>query len=91
MTSLDEQETTVTGCRADGFIYIYTSNLVHLRALRKREDITEVAGEEDWGEFRASTDVYDPLKGFKRKRALTDEQREAARERMRVARESRNS
>lgn len=90
MTSLDEQETTVTWCRANDVIYIYTSNVVHLRALRKRTDIEEVMGGDDWGDFRVSTEVYDPLKGFKRKRTLTDEQRAAAGERLRKAREAKN-
>lgn len=87
MVALDEQETTVSGYRNDGVVHVYTSNLVHLRRLRKDARVAELAGGDDWGRFTIPSDLFDPLKGFKRAgRKLTDEQRAAAGERLRAAR-----
>lgn len=90
MATLDEQETTVTAVRNGSAVYVYTANPVHLRRLRKDDRATEVSGGDDWGNFTIPSSSFDPIKGFKRaRRPLTDEQREAASERLRAAREAR--
>lgn len=88
MAAMIEQETTVTQARNDETL-IYTSNPVHLRALRKDERATETAGGDDWGQFTIPAGAFNPLKGFKRaKRILTDEQRAASALRLANARKS---
>lgn len=88
MTSLDEQETTVTQLRNQQTL-IYTANPVHLRRLRADERATEVRGGADWGEFTIPNAAFDPLKGFKRKsKPMTEEQRAAVGERLKKARNS---
>lgn len=87
MAIMAEQETTVTQLRNQE-THIYTSNPVHLRRLRKDDRAREVAGGEDWGEFRVEPGKFDPTKGFKRAgKPMSDEQRAAAAERLRLARE----
>lgn len=89
MTSMEEQETTVTHIRGEERVLVYTANVVHLRALRKNPRAVQYAGGDDWGSFWIAAEDFDPLKGFRRvKRELTPEQREAAVERMRLAREA---
>lgn len=89
MATLDEQETTVTQVR-NGDTNIWTANPVHLRALRKRVAegrATETRTWEDAAEFLIPLSDFDPLKGFRTKRKpMTDEQRQAAAERLKNAR-----
>lgn len=87
-TPTEEQETTVTFGRNDDVVYIWTSNTVHLRKLRKDARVTEVLGDEDQAHFTVPAESYDIIKGLKTKRTLTPEQRAAAGERLRKARES---
>jgi hypothetical protein len=90
MASRIEQETTVTAIRAEGLVYIYTANPVHLRRLRKDDRATEVAGGDDWGRFTLPASAFDPLKGFKRKgRVMTEDEKAAAGERLAAARAAR--
>lgn len=89
MTSLDEQEVTVTWLRSEDKVRIYTSNPVVARQLRKEPRVTQEKGDETWGEFTVAITDFHPTKGFKRKsRKLTDEQKKAAGERLRNAREA---
>lgn len=89
MASLIEQETTVTQLR-NGDTNIWTANPVHLRALRKRvteNRATETRTWEDAAEFTIPNAEFDPLKGFRRKgKPMSDEQRQAASERLKNAR-----
>lgn len=86
MAQMVEQETTVTQIR-NGETLIYTSNPVHLRALRKNPRAVERAGGEDWGQFTVAAGIFNPIKGFKRAtKQLTDEQRSAMAERLQAAR-----
>jgi hypothetical protein len=85
-----EQETTVAAGRDDAVVYIYTTVPKHLRRLRADKRATERNGGEDWGSFTIPADQFDPLRGFKRQRQpLTAEQREAAGDRLRLARAAR--
>lgn len=75
MATMDEQETTVTQLRNQE-TRIYTANPLHLRRLRKDDRATEVRGGDGWGEFVIPNELFDPLKGFKRKtKPLTEEER----------------
>lgn len=88
MTSRAEQETTVAAGRDEPVVFIWSNNPVHVRRLRKDPRVTQVSGDDLSGDFRIPSHLFDPLKGFKRTgRKLTDEQREAAAERLRKARE----
>lgn len=90
MTSLLEQETTVTYSRADGLVHIYSSIPSHVRRMRKDSAYTEVRSwGDDCGEFTIDHKLYDPMRGRRRPRAMTDEQKKASAERLRVAREKR--
>lgn len=91
MASIDEQETTVSQPRA-GLIHIYSTVPAHLRRLRSEERAREISGGEDYGTFEVAESDYDALTGFrKRMRPMTDEQRKAAGERLKRAREARNA
>lgn len=90
MVSIVEQETTVAAGRDEAVVYIYSTVPKHLRRLRADKRVTERDGGEDWGSFTIPSDQFDPLRGFKRQRApLTAEQREAAGDRLRLARAAR--
>lgn len=82
-----EQETTVTTTRTDDVVYIWTSHPVHLRKLRKDPRATERRGDVEWAEFTVPKENYDPVRGLKTKRVMSDEQRRLAGERLRKARE----
>lgn len=84
MTRRDEQETTVTHLRSEDIVRIYTSNPVDARRLRKDKRITQVSGDETWGEFTAPITAFHPLKGIRRQtKPLSEEQRKARAARMR--------
>lgn len=86
----DEQETTISWMRDDDEVMIYTSNRVHLDRLRKlssdRDYVREVRGAATWGEFRVSADSFKLFSAIRAKRTMSDEQREAAAERLRAVR-----
>jgi hypothetical protein len=87
MTAMDEQETTVTACRADDVVQIYTTDTRHLKKLRRHPNVVEKAGTEEYGFFLVPLAFFDPLTGFKRaKRERTEEEKQRARERMAKAR-----
>lgn len=87
MTARDEQETTVTAGRDESVVRIWSNNVPHVRKLRKNPRVTQTSGDEFEGFFEVDTTDYDPLIGFRRKgRAMTDEQRAAAAERLANAR-----
>jgi hypothetical protein len=84
---LDEQETTVTYVRSDDKVHIYTANPKHLRRLRMDERATVTRDFGDSAEFTVPAAWFDPLTGFKtRRKPLTAEQRQAATERLALAR-----
>lgn len=91
MATMDEQETSVSQTRNSETL-IWTANPVHLRALRKRVTEGRAVERKTWNdaaEFVIPLSEFDPLKGFKRKgKPMTPEQREAAAERLRNARNS---
>jgi hypothetical protein len=90
MSTRAEQETTVTASKTDAVVYVWTSDPVHLRRLRKDARATELAGDDEWGRFTIPADQFDPLKGFRRQgRVLTEQERAVATERLAAARASR--
>lgn len=84
MATLDEQETTVTYTRADNVVRIYTAVPRHIRALRGNDRATETRSGDDWAEFTVPATEFDPVKGFKRRVTMSDEQRQAASDRMKA-------
>lgn len=89
MTARAEQETTVTSGRDDENVMIWSNNPVHVRRLRKDARVTQTEGDDLSGHFLVPREQFDPLKGFRRaRRPLTEEQRAAAAERLRLAREA---
>lgn len=87
-TPRNEQETTVTWLRSEDVVRIYTTITADLKTLRENEKATQVRGDGEWGEFTIRVTDFAPLKGFKRKRKMTDEQKEALRERLKAMKES---
>jgi hypothetical protein len=87
MSTLIEQETSVTAGRADDVVHVYSNVPKHLRRLRRDPRVTELQGDAEWGRFTIPADQFDPLRGFKRApRVMTDEQRQAVADRLRKAR-----
>lgn len=99
MASMEEQETTVTQIR-NGDTSVYTANPVHIRALDKRVAEGKATVRRTWAiedrvearEYTVPAGGFDPLKGFKRTGTpRTPEQRKADGERLRLAREKRDT
>lgn len=89
MTARAEQETTVSAGRDESVVRIWSNNPVHVRRLRKDPRATQLDGDDMGGHFTIPADQFDPLKGFKRaRRAMTEEQRAAAAERLSNARKA---
>lgn len=89
MASREEQETVISWLRGDK-ARIYTAYPPHLRRLRAEDRAIELRGGEDWAEFEVEAGAFNPLTGFKRKtRPMTEEERQAASDRLRKAREAR--
>ena len=89
MTARAEQETTVTSGRDEALVYIWTNNPIHARRLQKDARATQVDGDDKGGHFTVPRADFDPLKGFRRaRRVMTDEQRTAAADRLRAARQA---
>ena len=86
MTAREEQETTVAIGRDDSVVRIYTNVTPHLYRLRKSDLATEVAGGDDWGQFEIPVEFFHLFSALRRKRAVSDAQREAARDRFAAAR-----
>ena len=91
--TLDEQETIVNATRADEVVRIYSAIPAHIRRLKKRENVTLVRSWSEDGhevcEFTVASGKWNPVTGVKRNRVMTDEQKAAAAERLRKAREGR--
>lgn len=87
-TPRNEQETTVTWLRSEDVVRIYTTITADLKALRSNEKATQVRGDEEWGEFTIKATDFKPLKGFTRKRKMTEEQKDALRKRLKAMKES---
>lgn len=88
-----EQETTVTLGRDDEYVRIWTNNPVHARKLDadpRVQKLTSVQGETgEWGgDYRIAATDFDPLKGFRRRHTMTDEQKRAAADRLAKARQA---
>lgn len=92
MTKIDEQETTITLSRADNKVYLWTSNLPHLIRLRTKLAglVTEVAGGEDWGSFEIPVENFKLFSAIRRKRVMSDEQRQAVADRFAKSRKQRD-
>lgn len=72
----------MTKVRADDLVHVYSNDPKHIRKLRADTRAREVEGGEDWARFEIPSDAFDPLTGFKRRVNLSDEQRDALRERL---------
>lgn len=85
-----ERETTVTATDADPEVRIWTAQRRHIGRMRRHPAFTEVdSGFHDgseWAEFTIPADQWNPATGAKRKSGLTDEQKQAAAERLAAAR-----
>ena len=93
MPTKGEQETVVTIDREDNVAHIYSNNPAHVRRMLKDDRLTVVDTGEDeisglWGNFRSEPGDWNPVTGLKRKRNLSDEQRQAMADRLRTRREA---
>lgn len=94
MASFNETETTVTGVRADDYFLIGSNWPAHISRLDKevakgRAELVSERGE--WREYKAHKDHFSPVTGWKSKRVLTEEQRLASAERLKLARANKAS
>lgn len=85
-----ERETVATGTAADEEVVISSSQRKHITKLRKHPAFTEIHSEmidgTEYAVFTIPADDWNPATGGKRKRQMTPEQVEAARERMQAMR-----
>lgn len=87
----DELETTITYTSADASVHIFTCRAPDYRKLAKdpRFYCVRQGNYEDgttWGEFTIPIEQWNPIRGAKRASNLSDEQRQAAADRLRAAR-----
>ena len=86
--SADERETTIVACDGDEFVRIDSSRRKDITALRKRQNVTEVAtgfhGSTEWARFLVPAHLFDVARGVRIPRTLSDEQREALADRARA-------
>lgn len=86
--SADERETTIVACDGDDFVRIDSSRRKDITALRKRQNVTEVAagfhGGTEWARFLVPAHLFDVARGVRIPRTLSDEQREALADRARA-------
>lgn len=91
--SADERETTVTVTDSSDVVRIWSAQRRYITRMRKNPAFTEVAaghyGTTEWAEFTIPTDSWNPASGAKRRVSMTDEQRQAAADRLRAARAGR--
>ena len=92
--SSDERETVITVTDADPVVRIWTAQRRHITRMRKHDSFTETAtgyhGGTEWAEFTIPATDWNPATGAKRKRNLTDEQRQALADRLAKSREARS-
>ena len=85
-----ERETTIISTDGDDIVTIETAQRRFLTRLRKNPSFTEVAAGTyegtEWARFTIPARDWSPATGAKRKRNLTDEQREELRDRLANAR-----
>lgn len=89
-----ERETVVNASDGDDLTRITTGQRRFITRLRKHPSFTEVRtwheGSTEWAEFTIPASAWNPASGAKRKGStMSEEQRQAAAERFRLARESR--
>ena len=87
-----ERETTIISTDGDDLVTIETAQRRYLTRLRKNPSFLEVAQGEfegsEWARFTIPARDWNPASGAKRKRTLTDQQREELRQRFAKARKS---
>ena len=85
MSTMHEQETTITSTRGDEWVYIFTANPFHIAKLDKddRAICTNRSSDPDepWANYKVPVKHWNPLGGFKRR--VSEEQRRAMSERAR--------
>ena len=95
MATALERETTVTMSDGDPLVHIYTMQAKFINRLKKNPRVTlldeGVYENSPWASFSVPKDEYSPVSGVKGKpRApLTTEQKQAAADRMKKARDAR--
>lgn len=82
-----ERETVVTFTDADTYVHLYTCRRSDITALSKKIQPIGSGAYQDgtpWAEYHVPVDLFKLPLAIRRKRDLTDEQREALRERARA-------
>ena len=87
MATTSEMETTVTYDHQEGLYRIWSSYRPHIRKFQNDSRATEAKSGEEFSEFTIPADQFDVTKGFKRRFTMSDEQKQAAADRLRKARE----
>lgn len=92
MTALTDQETTISLSRTDDVVRIWTSDVRHLRLLRKlsrthSESVREKSGDTESADFEVSGEFFHLVSALRKKRALSEGERAARAERLRIVRD----
>lgn len=87
-----ERETVILSNDHDPTVRIWTAQRKYISRLRKNAKVIEIRtgyyGTTEWAEFEIPKDEWNPVSGVKRNaRKMTEEQKKAATERLRKARE----
>lgn len=87
MTVLTDQETTISLGRTDDVVRIWTSDVRHLRLLRKlsrthQDLVREVSGWDDSADFEVSGKFFHLVSALRKKRNLTEAERASRAERL---------
>lgn len=86
---LEERETTINGTEADDTLQIWSCRRRHITAMRKHPAFTEVESgiipgtTTEYARFTIANPDWNPATGGRRRREMTDGQREALSERAR--------
>lgn len=87
-STLDEQETTVSRNRGDDRVRIWSNVAADVRAMLKDERFTLEGYDGHGAFFTIPVSEWNPVRGAKRRRNMTNEQKQAAADRLRKAREN---
>lgn len=81
MTSMDEQEVTITVDRAEQMVRVYSAWPAYTRKMRRHPDAIEQRGGDDWGEWTVPLSSFPIARAFRKPavRVVTERQRQSAR------------
>lgn len=89
MATTAEMETTVVYDHAAQTYRVWSSYRPHISRFKRDTRATLTGEGEDWASFEIPAEDYDIRNAFRRRVSMSDEQKQAAADRLRAAREGR--